>query len=86
MQEQNSMPLNIMEEKLHDLRKRLMTLDWDKTHNQLNSSMEAKYAEIREECEKLQKVVDGAKAEVRQQEAAAEEKAKEVKPAEQSQQ
>ena len=83
MQEQ-VVQLSVMEEKLHDFRKRLMTLEWDKTHNQLNSSMEAKYAEIRAECEKLQKVVDGAKAEARQQELAAEEKAKEAKPAEQT--
>ena len=78
MQEQ-VVQLSDMKEKLYDLRKRLMTLDWDKTHNQLNSSMEAKYAEIRIECEKLQKVVDGAKAEAKQQELAAEEKAKEAK-------
>ena len=45
--------------------------------------MEAKYAEIRAECEKLQKIVDGAKAEARQQELAAEEKAKEAKQPEQ---
>ena len=78
MQEQ-VVQLSDMKEKLYDLRKRLMTLDWDKTHNQLNSSMEAKYAEIRTECEKLQKVVDSAKAEANQQELAAEEKAKEAK-------
>ena len=73
------MPLIDMKEKLYDLKKRLMTLEWDKSHNQLNSSMEAKFAEIRTECEKLQKVVDTAKAEAKQQELAAEEKAKEAK-------
>ena len=82
MQEQ-VVQLSDMKEKLYDLRKRLMTLDWDKTHNQLNSSMEAKYAEIRTECEKLQKVVDSAKAEAMQQELAAE-KAKEAKQPEQT--
>ena len=83
MQEQ-VVQLSVMEEKLYDLRKRLMTLEWDKSHNQLNSSMEAKFAEIRTECEKLQKVVDGAKAEAKQQELAAEEKAKEAKQPEQA--
>ena len=83
MQEQN-MQLSLIEEKLYDLRKRLITLEWDKTHNQLNSSMEAKYAEVRAECEQLQKVVDGAKAEARQKELAAENKAKEANPAEQT--
>ena len=83
MQEQ-VVQLSAVEEQLYDFRKRLMTLEWDKTHNQLNSSMEAKYAEIRAECEKLQKIVDGAKAEVKQQELAAEDKAKEAKPAEQT--
>ena len=83
MQEQ-VVQLSAVEEQLYDFRKRLMTLEWDKTHNQLNSSMEAKYAEIRAECEKLQKVVDDAKAEARQQELAAEEKAKEAKQPEQT--
>ena len=83
MQEQ-VVQLSVMEEKLYDLRKRLMTLEWDKSHNQLNSSMEAKFAEIRTECEKLQKVVDSAKSEAKQQELAAEEKAKEAKQPEQA--
>lgn len=61
------MPLEEMKEKLSDLRKRIMTLEWDKSHNQLNSSMEAKYAQIKTECEALQKKVDSIKAEMKEQ-------------------
>ena len=64
VQDENA-PLNVMEEKLSDLRKRIMTLEWDKSHNQLNSSMEAKYGQIKTECEALQKKVDGIKAEMK---------------------
>ena len=63
----NETDLNVMKEKLSDLRKRIMTLEWDKSHNQLNSSMEAKYAQIKTECDALQKKVDGIKAELKEQ-------------------
>ena len=66
------MPLDVMKEKLSDLRKRIMTLEWDKSHNQLNSSMEAKYVQIKTECEALQKKVDVTKAELKEKEAASE--------------
>ncbi len=66
MQEEK-MPLEEMKEKLSDLRKKVMTLEWDKSHNQLNSSMEAKYAQIKTECEALQKKVDDVKAEMKEQ-------------------
>ena len=57
-----TMPFGEMKEKLRDMKKRLMTFEWDKSHNQLNSSMEMKYSQIKTECETLQKRVD---AEVR---------------------
>lgn len=70
-QDENA-PLNVMEENLFDLKKKLMTLEWDKSHNQLNSGMEAKYAQIKTAYEELQKKVSGAKAELRENEAAGE--------------
>ena len=66
------MPLDVMKEKLSDLRKRIMTLEWDKSHNQLNSSMEAKYVQIKTECEALQKKVDVTNAELKEKETASE--------------
>ena len=65
--QEEKMPLEEMKEKLSDLRKRIMTLEWDKGHNQLNSSMEAKYAQIKTECEALQKKIDDVKAEMKEQ-------------------
>ena len=70
MQEEIAVPLSVMEEKLYELRKRIMTLEWDKSHNQLNSSMEMKYAQAKTELEALQKQVDGIKAEIKGKEVA----------------
>ncbi|MBI2549884.1 hypothetical protein HYV83_01750 [Candidatus Woesearchaeota archaeon] len=69
--QEEKMPLEELKEKLSDLRKRIMTLEWDKSHNQLNSSMEAKYVQIKTDCEALQKKVDGIKAETNGQDATA---------------
>ncbi len=63
-------PLNELKEQLRDVKKRLMTFEWDKSHNQLNSSMELKYSQTKIECETLQKKVDGMQAELKAQEAA----------------
>lgn len=60
-----------MVEKLAELKKRIMTLEWDKSHNQLNSSMEAKYLLIKAEFESLQKKVDAIRAEMKEKEIAA---------------
>ena len=65
-----NVPLSDMKEKLRDMKKRLMTFEWDKSHNQLNSSMEMKYSQIKVECEALQKTVDNIQAELKEQEAA----------------
>src|SRR3989338_7027284 len=67
--QEEKMPFEEMKDKLSELRKRIMTLEWDKSHNQLNSSMEAKYAQIKTECEALQKKVDVVKAEMKEQDA-----------------
>lgn len=76
--QEEHMPLSDMKEKLRDMKKRLMTLEWDKSHNQLNSSMELKYSQIKVDFEALQKKVDGIQAELKEQEAAA---AAKVEPA-----
>ncbi|MBI2143892.1 hypothetical protein HYU17_01940 [Candidatus Woesearchaeota archaeon] len=62
MQMQEVQSLTGMEERLSDLRRKLMTLEWDKSHN------EFKYSQIKTECESLQKKVEGIKAEIREQE------------------
>ena len=77
-----NVPLSDMKEKLRDMKKRLMTFEWDKSHNQLNSSMEMKYSQIKTECETLQKKVDGIHAELKEQEAAAAAKLEPAKAAE----
>jgi len=42
-----------IKEKLSDINKRLLTLEWDKKHNQLNAGMEVKYTELKAEHDKL---------------------------------
>ena len=61
MAEQTSV-LTEMKDKLSELRQRVMTLEWDKSHSQLNSSMEVKYLQMKVEYEQLQKKVDELKA------------------------
>lgn len=70
MHEQTSVSLSELKDRLSDLRQRVMTLEWDKSHSQLNSSMEAKYIIMKAEYEELLKKVDGMKAEAKEQEAA----------------
>ena len=42
-------------ERMVELKKRLLTLEWDKAHNQLNSGMAARFEELKTEYETLQK-------------------------------
>jgi hypothetical protein len=42
-----------LKERLSNINKRLLTLEWDKKHNQLNAGMEEKYAELKAEHDKL---------------------------------
>ncbi len=68
--QEEHMPLSDMKEKLREMNKRLMTLEWDKSHNQLNSSMELKYSQIKVDFEALQKKVESMQAELKEHEAA----------------
>lgn len=42
-----------LREKLGDINKKLLTMEWDKKRNQLNVGMETKYTELKEEHEKI---------------------------------
>ena len=48
--------------KLREVRMRLQTLEWDKTHNQLNSGMEAKYLELKQKHDTLTKQLSETQA------------------------
>jgi len=48
-----------LKEKLSDINKRLLTLEWDKKHNQLNAGMEEKYTELKAEHDKLLAQING---------------------------
>jgi hypothetical protein len=65
MDEGQENSLAMLEQRLSELRKRVMTLEWDKSHNQLNSGMEEKYILIKAEFEALQKKVGEEKAQIR---------------------
>ena len=54
--------LETMKEKLLDLKRQIMTLEWDKSHSQLNSGMEAKYIQVKAAYESLSKEVEDMKA------------------------
>ncbi|HIG98442.1 TPA: hypothetical protein HA231_03390 [Candidatus Woesearchaeota archaeon] len=62
--------LSGMEERLSEVRKRVMTLEWDKSHSQLNSGMEQKYGQLKAEQEELQKKVGTIKADMKEKDAA----------------
>ena len=44
-------------ERLNDVNRKLLTLEWDKRNNQLNPGMEAKYTKLRTERAELEKLV-----------------------------
>lgn len=48
-----------IKEKLHDINKKLITMEWDKRHNQLNAGMESKYTQLKAEQDKLLKQISG---------------------------
>ncbi len=54
--------LETMKEQLRDLKRQLMTFEWDKSHSQLNSGMEAKYIQVKAAYESLSKQVEEMKA------------------------
>jgi len=43
-----------LKERFDYLKKRLLTLEWDKEHNQLNAGMEYKYEEFKKEFAELE--------------------------------
>lgn len=43
------------EERLNYLKKTLLTMEWDRSQNQFNQGLEAKYNSTKEELEKLKK-------------------------------
>jgi hypothetical protein len=47
-----------LKEKLGDIKKKLLTMEWDKKHNQLNIGMESKYAELKAEHDKILKQIN----------------------------
>jgi len=49
-----------LKEKLGDINKKLLTMEWDKKHNQLNIGMESKYTELKAEHDKILKQIDGS--------------------------
>ena len=49
-----------LKEKLGDINKKLLTMEWDKKRNQLNIGMESKYTELKAEHDKLLKQIDGS--------------------------
>jgi len=46
--------IDALKERFDYLKKRLLTLEWDKTHNQLNAGMEYKYEEFKKELAELE--------------------------------
>ncbi|MAG16314.1 hypothetical protein CMO88_04590 [Candidatus Woesearchaeota archaeon] len=48
-----------LKEKLNEIDKRLLTMEWDKRHNQLNAGMEEKYTELKTEHDKLLAQING---------------------------
>ena len=42
-----------LKEKLNEIDKKLLTMEWDKQHNQLNMGVESKYVELKAEHDKL---------------------------------
>ena len=47
-----------MKERLNEIKKKLLTLEWDKDHNQLNFGMQGKYSELKDEHSKLTAMIN----------------------------
>jgi len=48
-----------IKEKLGEISIQLLTMDWDKRHNQFNPGMETKYTQLKAEHDSLVKKLDG---------------------------
>jgi hypothetical protein len=46
--------LETLEENMDFVRKRLLTLEWDKKHNQMNSGMESSFNELKARYKELE--------------------------------
>ena len=44
-------------EKYDDVRRKVLTLEWDKRHNQINSGMEVRYEELKKDFDVLKEKV-----------------------------
>jgi len=55
----NENSISRIKEKLGEINRILLTLDWDKRHNQLNPGMEAKYNQLKTEHDVLTKKLTG---------------------------
>ena len=42
-----------LKEKLGEIDKKILTMEWDKDHNQLNMGMESRYVELKAEHDKI---------------------------------
>lgn len=62
--EEVSMSAKELRERLDYLRRNLLTLEWDKKHNQLNRGMESRFEELKKEYTELKgRLPEGASAE-----------------------
>ncbi len=48
-----------LKERLESVDKQLMTMEWDKAHNQLNAGVEEKYAKLKAEHDAIVKKMNG---------------------------
>ncbi len=48
-----------LKERLESVDKQLMTMEWDKEHNQLNAGIEEKYAKLKAEHDAIIKKMNG---------------------------
>ncbi len=51
--------LTELKERLESVDKQLMTMEWDKEHNQLNAGIEEKYAKLKAEHDAIVKKMSG---------------------------
>lgn len=49
-----------LKERLESVDKQLMTMQWDKEHNQLNAGIEGKYAKLKAEHDSIVKKMNGS--------------------------
>lgn len=49
-----------LKERLESISKQLMTMEWDKEHNQLNAGVEEKYAKLKAEHDAIVKKMSGS--------------------------